>query len=176
MLPYFDRRISVCMRISLHEHGTVHALYRWSAHTCRNILPVFSGGGGGGGVMAWWRWYYGMAVISLSCIFGEMVLKVAPFRAENREAAQLELIFRTTGSPKGPTLSAVYEPLEQWRNFEASRKTYERNFIAKFPESQMTHSGLDLLEQLLDLDPNTRISADHALEHSYFSDWKQPEE
>jgi serine/threonine protein kinase len=105
------------------------------------------------------------------CIFGEMRTRVAMFCGSN-EAAQLDLIFQLTGYPQGDALRA-YETIPTWSNFTPCT-SYQNAFVAKYGTAAPGKSklldavGIDLLQKLLDVNPNTRISAEVALQHDYF--------
>jgi len=103
---------------------------------------------------------------------GEIRTRVAMFRGES-EAAQLDLIFQVTGYPTGETLRK-YEAIEQWPTFAAINTTAQNAFQARFggagKSKVLERAGLDLLQRMLDLDPDTRITAGDALKHEYFQE------
>lgn len=88
------------------------------------------------------------------------------FRGET-EAAQLDIIFQLTGNPERDTL-ARYAEIEGWSNFKISDKNKDC-FASKYGGKLLDTTGLDLLQKLLDIDPTTRITADQALNHPYFT-------
>lgn len=106
-----------------------------------------------------------------SCIMGEIRTRVALFRGET-EAAQLDLIFQVTGYPTGDTLRQ-YEGIKQWPAFAAVNTTAQNTFMARFGHGKnkvFDRAGLDLLQRLLDIDPERRVTAGEALQHEYFQE------
>ncbi|XP_074116887.1 cyclin-dependent kinase 3 isoform X1 [Sminthopsis crassicaudata] len=105
-------------------------------------------------------------VWSIGCIFAEMVTRRALFPGDS-EIDQLFRIFRTLGTPS----EAMWPGVTQLPDYKGSfpkwtRKSTEEIVPALDPE------GKDLLMQLLQYDPNRRISAKAALTHHYFSSCK----
>jgi cell division cycle 2-like protein len=101
---------------------------------------------------------------SVGCIFAELILKEPLFQAKN-EMEMLSMIFKLLGPPTNAT----------WPNFDslplaktiALPSPQPHQFRGKF--QYLTAAGLDLLMSLLTYDPETRISADEAMQHPYFS-------
>jgi hypothetical protein len=76
------------------------------------------------------------------------------------------MIYRLLGSPKGSLLEK-YSKYPDWEKL-AFTKEYNSNLIAEFSK-HFDPMALSLLEKLLDLDPQMRLSAKNSLEHRYFS-------
>jgi len=109
---------------------------------------------------------------SVGCIFAELILKEPLFMGQ-READQVDLIFKTLGTPTNTTWPG-------WRELKLARnvpfKTYVGNKLGeKFKNSpnvdlQLSEHGINLLEKMLLFDPSKRISAAEALKHPWFKE------
>jgi len=107
---------------------------------------------------------YGPAidVWSCGCILGELFLKKPIFQA-NVEMMQLELISRLCGTPC-PAVWPTVVKLPQWHTLRP-KKTYRRRVREEF--SFMPPSALDLLDKMLELDPDRRITAEEGLKSTW---------
>ena len=106
---------------------------------------------------------------SVGCLFGEMKARDAIFKGTS-EPEQLEKIYRVCGTPQGD-VEEMYRELPEARNEKMQFTRVYPNVLRKRYEMYDEHT-LSLLEQLLDTNPRTRISAKRALDHDYF--WHQP--
>ncbi|XP_049295898.1 cyclin-dependent kinase 12 isoform X2 [Anopheles funestus] len=107
---------------------------------------------------------YGPAidVWSCGCILGELFLKKPLFQA-NQEPAQLEMISRLCGTPT----PAVWPNVIKLPLFHTlkSKKQYRRKLREDFVF--MPTPSLDLLDSMLVLDPDRRITAEDALKSNW---------
>lgn len=111
---------------------------------------------------------------SVGCIIAEMFRR-GGFLKGNDEATQLDLIFKTCGHPTLSDWPNIHKMCPLWKNFEPrsgealfpSRlsQTLQRNL--PYP-SWMTQNASDLIEKLLTMNPQDRISAGDALTAEYF--------
>ncbi|XP_041056691.1 cyclin-dependent kinase 2-like isoform X1 [Carcharodon carcharias] len=103
-------------------------------------------------------------VWSIGCIFAEMVTRKPLFPGDS-EIDQLFRIFRTLGTPN----ESVWPGVTQLPDFKANFPRWLRQDFNKIlPNLDM--DGKDLLMQMLQYDPNKRISAKVAISHRFFRD------
>lgn len=106
-------------------------------------------------------------VWSCGCILGELFTKDPMFRG-GTEIAQLEKIFAVCGSPTLHTWPDARE-LRDYPNYKP-KKVHTRRL--KLDYAKLPPLALDLLDNMLLLDPKKRISAEEALEHDWFKSVK----
>ncbi|KAF3856505.1 hypothetical protein F7725_017228 [Dissostichus mawsoni] len=114
--------------------------------------------------------YYSTAVDiwSLGCIFAEMLTKRALFPGDS-EIDQLFRIFRTLGTPD----ETVWPGVTSMPDYKPSFPKWARQDLAKVVPI-LDEDGRELLGEMLNYDPNKRISAKNALVHRYFRDVTMP--
>ena len=100
---------------------------------------------------------------SLGCIFAELI-RCRPLFHGASPYGQITEIFRILGTPREDT----WEGVTSLREFPSNHEFYPGT-----PLNQVFHglssNALDLLQQMLCLNPNKRISAKAALNHPYFA-------
>lgn len=106
---------------------------------------------------------------SAGCILAELVLGKTLIQGEV-EANQLELIFQTCGSPTEDSWPEVTR-LKWWPSYKPEKPQPSR-LREKFAGVNVTDSTLLIIEQMLQLNPNKRISAKDALLQKFF--WDNP--
>ena len=130
---------------------------------------------------------------SLGCLFAEMALGEPIFSGES-EVEQLFRIFKFTGAPRQDDLEQMYKleteaqvKMPSWKRvdfrhacFPEHSKEFKGLVDELFPGRESTlhrlielrmkigQDGLDLLCKMLDICPETRISAAAALQHDFF--------
>ncbi len=103
---------------------------------------------------------------SVGCLLVEMILKKPLFPGKN-EPEQLDLIFRTFGTP-------TEEVWPGWEGLPNSDMVIKGKYPprAKKKLDFLSPKAYDLVSQLLCFDPKVRISAADALDHDWF--WSEP--
>ncbi|RMX69131.1 hypothetical protein DD238_002430 [Peronospora effusa] len=104
---------------------------------------------------------------SVGCIFAEMLLR-RPLADGSSDIDQLSKIFAILGSPH----ENGWEEAAQLPFYLRFKDTNPTPLREQF--SMLSPAGVDLLAQLLKLDPKQRISARKALEHEFFSESPEP--
>jgi len=100
---------------------------------------------------------------SLGCIFVELLTGDAPFRGDT-EADMLKRIFRLCGTPNEENWPGISQtPIFKEMKFDELPSILEDKY-----SKELQPLELDLLKQLLTLDPRKRITAKDALDHDYF--------
>jgi len=102
---------------------------------------------------------------SVGCIFAELLLKDPLFQAKG-EIELIDMIFKLLGPPTSSSWVG-YSNLPLAKSL-APRAPHPHQFRQRFPH--LTTAGLDLLMSLLAYDPEERLSAEEALQHTYFSE------
>merc|ERR1712070_228891 len=101
----------------------------------------------------------GIDVWSIGCIFGEMLGRKAMFPGTDY-IHQLKLIMNRLGTPSEADLWFVKN--QKARNFVLGLPHYEPQNLSKlYP--QASAQAIDLLQQILVVDPSKRITVDDAL-------------
>ena len=102
---------------------------------------------------------------SIGCIFAEMSNGEALFRGNN-DQDQLKKIFEIRGTPNEKSFPGL-KLLPEWVNNDY--EVYEKKDLSiLFPN--LDSDGVDLLDKLLKVNPDERITTDEALTHPYFKD------
>lgn len=100
---------------------------------------------------------------SVGCIFAELILKEPLFPSKG-ELELLAMIFKLLGPPTSsswPDYSSL--PLSKTISLPSPQPP---QFKQKFP--YLTTAGIDLMMSMLSYDPESRITAEEALQHPYF--------
>lgn len=103
---------------------------------------------------------------SVGCLLVELLTKKPLFPGKD-EAEQLELIFRVLGTPTEQTWP-------DWDRLPLSHMVQHHGHAPRLRQSlrHLSPHALDLIDQLLKLDPKQRPTAAQALDHDWF--WSRP--
>ena len=105
-------------------------------------------------------------VWSVGCIFGELLTLEAIFQGKC-EADQIDTIFRELGTPN-ENIWPGYTDLPFVQN--ATYTNNPKSNLRKNFSSRLDEIGLDLLQKFLTYDPTKRITAEDAINHTYFKE------
>jgi len=107
-------------------------------------------------------------VWSVGCIFAEMLNKKVLFPGSHY-IQQLELILDVCGTPmNNEEYAQLKGSPEAVRWLKTLKKRPRKNFVQLFPRADA--DAVDLLEKMLQLDPDHRITIQQALYHPFFAE------
>jgi len=114
----------------------------------------------------------GVDLWSVGCILGEL-LGGKPMFPGTSTMNQLDRIIEITGRPSAEDIEAINSPFAATM-LESLPETQPRSLASMFPNAP--EDALDILNKLLQFNPNKRITAAQALEHPYLEQFHNPEE
>lgn len=116
---------------------------------------------------------YGTAidVWSAGCIFAEMLLR-RPLLPGDDELDQLRKITHFTGTPSIDVINGLRNPKAQ--QFLKTVRPRPAADITRIFAQDADPEALNLLQKMLDFNPDKRISAHDALMSPYFKEWRDP--
>ncbi|KAL0476581.1 mitogen-activated protein kinase [Acrasis kona] len=114
-------------------------------------------------------------VWSVGCIFGELYGRKVLFQGTSTPN-QLMRIIKVLGKPTPADIKGSRSGVEFVNNLSAPENNSESSLWAKRMFPGANPLGLDLLNKMLQFNPDKRITAEDALKHPYFSDLHDPTE
>ncbi|XP_028681025.1 STKc_p38 domain-containing protein [Erpetoichthys calabaricus] len=122
-------------------------------------------------ILNWMHYTQTVDIWSVGCILAEMITGQVLFQG-NDYFDQLKQIMEITGSPQ-PSLIEKMQSKDAKRYLQALPLKVKKNFRDLFPF--MDKRVVDLLEKMLVLDPDHRITAKEGLSHKYLEEFHDPE-
>ena len=123
-------------------------------------------------MLNWMHYHQAVDIWSVGCIMAEMLTGMALFPGTDR-IDQLNRILVLCGTPTEETLDKMTS--EEAQNYVRSLPKMERK---KFNEvfKDINPLAIDLLDKILNIDSDKRITAAQALAHQYFSEDSDPQD
>ena len=109
---------------------------------------------------------------SLGCIFAEL-LTGKPLFPGTSTLNQLNKVLEVTGKPNSEDIESIQSNLASTM-LESMPAIKTKSFKSLFPNA--SPKALDLLQKMLQFNPNKRITVEEALEHPYVAFFHHPEE
>lgn len=122
-------------------------------------------------IFNWMHYTQTVDVWSAACILAEMITGKVLFPGHD-SIDQLKKIMRLTGTPDS-TLVQKMQSKDAQSYVQGLPPQKKKNFREVFPD--MDKNAVDLLEGMLLLDPERRLTADQGLSHPFLSEYHDPE-
>ncbi|XP_075470241.1 mitogen-activated protein kinase 13 isoform X1 [Ascaphus truei] len=123
-------------------------------------------------ILSWMHYNKTVDIWSVGCIMGEMLTGKPLFKGKDY-LDQLTQILKVTGVP-GPEFVQKLEDLAAKKYIQSLPKIPKKDFSVLFPNASSL--AVDLLEKMLELDVDKRLTATDALAHPYFDEYRDVEE
>ncbi|KAE8623311.1 hypothetical protein XENTR_v10005559 [Xenopus tropicalis] len=123
-------------------------------------------------ILNWMHYNKTVDIWSVGCIMGEMLTGKTLFKGKDY-LDQLTQILKVTGVP-GPEFIQKLEDMAAKKYIQSLPKIPKKEFSLLFPNA--SDLAVDLLEKMLELDVEKRLTATEALEHPYFDEFHDADE
>nr|XP_033773224.1 mitogen-activated protein kinase 13 isoform X1 [Geotrypetes seraphini] len=123
-------------------------------------------------ILSWMHYNQTVDIWSVGCIMGEMLTGKTLFKGKDY-LDQLTQILKVTGVP-GAEFVQKLEDLAAKKYIQSLPKIPRKDFSQLFPNASPL--AVDLLEKMLELDVEKRLTAAETLEHPYFDQLRDPED
>jgi len=114
----------------------------------------------------------GVDIWSIGCILAEL-LGGKPIFPGTSTMNQLDLIIEISGRPTSEDIESIKSPFAATM-LESLPESSSKSLQAMYP--QASPEALDILKQMLQFNPNKRLTAEEALEHPYVAQFHNPAE
>ncbi|OQV25295.1 Mitogen-activated protein kinase 14 [Hypsibius exemplaris] len=121
-------------------------------------------------MLNWMHYSQTVDIWSVGCIMAELIIGRPLFPGADH-ISQLNHILDLVGTPT-ETLLAKIESVDAQNYIRNLPHVDPKNFKDVFPQAK--DSAIGLLKQMLELDPDVRVTAEQALAHPYLADYHDP--
>jgi len=123
-------------------------------------------------MLNWMQYNSQVDIWSVGCIMGEL-LTGRPLFPGNDHIDQLTKIMQLVGKPSGEFLSRISS--DNARNYIMTMPSFKKqDFALIFP--QATTQAIEIMNKMLSLDPDERLSAEQCLQNPYFQAYHDPDD
>ncbi|KAH8313411.1 hypothetical protein KR067_005559 [Drosophila pandora] len=120
-------------------------------------------------LFGWGQYTKAIDMWSVGCILAELITGRPLFPGTRRD--QIMVVIEVMGKPSEEFISSISDPYAR-QYLDRIPPRERRNFCDIFPGANP--NALDLLEKMLNMIPQNRITVEEALNHSYFEGFSDP--